>query len=24
FKPALKNGEPQDSWYDIPYEFVLQ
>lgn len=23
FKPALKNGEPQDSWYDIPYEFVL-
>lgn len=23
FKPALKDGEPQDSWYDIPYEFVL-
>lgn len=23
FKPAMKNGEPQDSWYDIPYEFVL-
>ena len=23
FKPALKNGEPQESWYDIPYEFVL-
>ncbi|BCX72681.1 TonB family protein [Acinetobacter bereziniae] len=23
FKPALKNGEPQDSWYDIPYEFVM-
>ncbi|EKE24476.1 MAG: hypothetical protein ACD_6C00114G0001 [uncultured bacterium] len=23
FKPAMKNGEPQESWYDIPYEFVL-
>ena len=23
FKPALKNGEPQESWYDIPYEFIL-
>lgn len=23
FKPAIKNGEPQESWYDIPYEFVL-
>ena len=24
FKPAMKNGEPQESWYDIPYEFVLE
>jgi len=23
FKPAMKNGEPQESWYDIPYEFIL-
>ena len=23
FKPAMKDGEPQESWYDIPYEFVL-
>jgi periplasmic protein TonB len=23
FKPAMKDGVPQDSWYDIPYEFVL-
>lgn len=23
FKPAMKDGEPQQSWYDIPYEFVL-
>ena len=23
FKPAMQNGEPQESWYDIPYEFVL-
>ena len=23
FKPALKDGEPQDAWYDIPYEFEL-
>ncbi|MEQ1275175.1 MULTISPECIES: energy transducer TonB [Acinetobacter] len=23
FKPALKDGEAQESWYDIPYEFVL-
>jgi len=23
FKPAMTNGEPQESWYDIPYEFVL-
>ena len=23
FKQAMKNGEPQESWYDIPYEFVL-
>ena len=24
FKPAMKDGEPQNSWYDIPYEFVLE
>lgn len=23
FKPAMKDGEAQESWYDIPYEFVL-
>ena len=23
FKPALNDGEPQDAWYDIPYEFEL-
>lgn len=23
FKPAMKDGEPQASWYDIPYEFIL-
>ena len=23
FKPAMKNGEPQESWYAIPYEFIL-
>ncbi|WP_165383200.1 energy transducer TonB [Acinetobacter wuhouensis] len=23
FKPALKDGEPEDAWYDIPYEFEL-
>ena len=24
FKPAMKDGEPQESWYDIPYEFAIQ
>jgi periplasmic protein TonB len=24
FKPAMKDGEPQESWYDIPYEFILE
>jgi periplasmic protein TonB len=24
FKPAMKDGEPQQSWFDIPYEFVLE
>lgn len=23
FKPAMKDGEAQESWYDIPYEFIL-
>ena len=23
FKPAMKDGVPQDSWYDIPYAFIL-
>ncbi|TCM69882.1 outer membrane transport energization protein TonB [Acinetobacter calcoaceticus] len=23
FQPAMKNGEAQPSWYDIPYEFVI-
>lgn len=23
FKPAMKDGEAQESWYDIPYEFVV-
>lgn len=24
FKPAMKDGQAQESWYDIPYEFVLE
>ena len=23
FNPALKNGEPQETWFEIPYEFAL-